>query len=63
MNARNIKEEIQHKIETLDKTRTNRIIASQRLYAYSNKWDIVFFYHECGSRNYVNIFIDWTRRK
>lgn len=42
MSARNIKEEIQHKIETLDKTRTNRIIASQRLYSYSNKWDIVF---------------------
>lgn len=39
----NIREEINKKINTIDKTRTNRIFASERLYNYSKKWEIVFF--------------------
>ena len=41
---RTIQEEIDHKINTLNKTRNNRINASERLYSYSNKWNIVFFF-------------------
>ena len=39
----NIREEINKKINTIDKTRTNRIFASERLYNYSKKWEVVFF--------------------
>lgn len=40
----NIKEEINKKINTIDKTRSNRIFASERLYNYSKKWEVVFFF-------------------
>ena len=33
----NIRKEINKKINTIDKTRTNRIFASERLYNYSKK--------------------------
>lgn len=39
----NIRDEINKKINTIDKTRTNRIFASERLYNYSKKWEVVFF--------------------
>ena len=39
----NIRKEINKKINTIDKTRTNRIFASERLYNYSKKWEVVFF--------------------
>ena len=40
---RDIREEINKKIEGFNRTRDNRIHASERLYSYSNKWDFIFF--------------------
>ncbi|PFG79836.1 hypothetical protein BW152_11635 [Lactococcus lactis] len=40
---RDIREEINKKIEGFNRTRDNRIHASERLYSYSNKWDFMFF--------------------
>lgn len=40
---RDIREEINKKIEGFNRTRDNRIHASERLYSYSNKWDSIFF--------------------
>ncbi|WP_394206378.1 SLATT domain-containing protein [Lactococcus chungangensis] len=40
---RDIREEINKKIKGFNRTRDNRIHASERLYSYSNKWDFIFF--------------------
>lgn len=40
---RTINDEIGYKITSIDITRTNRILASERLYRLSRKWEIVFF--------------------
>ena len=50
----NIREEINKKINTIDKTRTNRIFASERLYNYSKKWEVVFFLMNVLSYNIFN---------
>ena len=41
MFQRSIKEEIRHKIDSLEKVRKARIEASNRLYKYSSKWEAV----------------------
>lgn len=41
MFQRSIREEIRHKIDSLDKVRKARIEASNRLYKYSSKWEAV----------------------
>jgi hypothetical protein len=40
---RSIRDEIFYKIHTIDATRKNRILASERLYEFSKKWEVVFF--------------------
>lgn len=40
---RDIEEEIKKKIEGLNRTRSNRINSSERLYSYSSRWEFVFF--------------------
>lgn len=40
---RDIKDEINKKIVGFNRTRDNRIHASERLYSYSEKWETVFF--------------------
>ena len=42
-NGINIRDEINKKINGYNRTRDNRIHASERLYSYSSKWDTVFF--------------------
>ena len=39
---RDLTYEINLKINTINKTRTNRILASKRLYKYANHWEFIF---------------------
>lgn len=40
---RTILEEIDKKINSIDRTRTNRINASERMYKYEKHWNLIFF--------------------
>lgn len=40
---RNIQDEVNKKINSLDRIRNNRIYASERLYKYSSHWEFLFF--------------------
>ena len=40
---RNIQDEVNKKINSLDRVRNNRIYASERLYQYSSHWEFLFF--------------------